>query len=747
MKRDASPFFSRLLVASCALLCGCGAAVGKPDTSLDRVVVYRNGVAYFERSAHVEGEELTVRVRSDDVDDFLKSLSVLDAQTRASLPVEYPSGGAATSYGVVDMKLRLSGAAPHDVTLSYVTEAPAWKPTYRAVLGDKGKLTLEGWAIVDNASGEDWKGVKLAVAASAAMSFRFDLKTVRFMQRERFDAGPLLAPAPPPGGVPYGGSGAKTPYAYEVSADVLDASIPPAEKLQWAREEIPRMEKRRDQIVHVLGLARAQRDVVKVLCINDKLSQTVVALTSARDHLTLLEGALDRDDNAEITHQATILRELSRRSQALSAESSQCVGEEAAFVGGTTVATIVDPDLPDEDEESGGRARPPLGPASATTASPSPPEQLLPQVPRVTTPAPPPAPRKPSDLTFSTEPVGSGHFEASARTTIASGSSAMVSVFKQEAEGELVYLYDRESARGNEAYAFLALRFQNPTAEALEGGPFTVLGKGRLLGEGIAESIPGGGAAFVPFALDRQIVVARTVDEKDEIARVVLVRHGMVSAEMTHVRAERLTLQNRLAEAATVYVRHTSPKGAALREAPKSREKLGAAELFRVEVPAHGEIEVAIDEATASAKSFDPTSREGAALVRAYVASPSADPATKAMLGKLLASSEALDGLDAQIREAIAARGALEERKAELEKQIAALRGGPSGAKALRGELEKKLGDANARLLAAAMDLVTLGEKRLAAKLARDETFRLAEAPAKGGASGGAAAAARAPAP
>ncbi len=37
---------------------------------LRRAILYSNGVAYFEQSAHVEGEELTVRVHSNDVDDF-----------------------------------------------------------------------------------------------------------------------------------------------------------------------------------------------------------------------------------------------------------------------------------------------------------------------------------------------------------------------------------------------------------------------------------------------------------------------------------------------------------------------------------------------------------------------------------------------------------------------------------------------------------------------------------------------------
>src|SRR4051794_12859081 len=54
------------------LLCSACASIPKPDTNLDRVVVYRNGVAYFERSARVITPEITVHVRTSDVDDFLK---------------------------------------------------------------------------------------------------------------------------------------------------------------------------------------------------------------------------------------------------------------------------------------------------------------------------------------------------------------------------------------------------------------------------------------------------------------------------------------------------------------------------------------------------------------------------------------------------------------------------------------------------------------------------------------------------
>src|SRR5579859_3162204 len=83
-------------LASCAgllNLVGCGGAASyvHSDTTLGRVVVYRNGVAYFERYAKVDDDKLTLAVPPDKVDDFLKSLNVVDARTGEPTPVSYPT--------------------------------------------------------------------------------------------------------------------------------------------------------------------------------------------------------------------------------------------------------------------------------------------------------------------------------------------------------------------------------------------------------------------------------------------------------------------------------------------------------------------------------------------------------------------------------------------------------------------------------------------------------------------------------
>ncbi|MCG6881192.1 MAG: hypothetical protein LJE96_18875 [Deltaproteobacteria bacterium] len=79
-----------------------------------------------------------------------------------------------------------TGEGPQDLLISYVTEVPVWKATYRIVIPDmeKGKNPfLQGWAIVDNVSGEDWQNVQLSLVSGMPVSFIQELYAPRFKQR------------------------------------------------------------------------------------------------------------------------------------------------------------------------------------------------------------------------------------------------------------------------------------------------------------------------------------------------------------------------------------------------------------------------------------------------------------------------------------------------------------------------------------------------------------------------------------
>ena len=71
------------------------------------------------------------------------------------------------------MAISAEGSGDRELMVSYISEVPVWKSTYRIVLpGDaKQKPLLQGWAVVDNTVGEDWDNVELALIAGAPQSF------------------------------------------------------------------------------------------------------------------------------------------------------------------------------------------------------------------------------------------------------------------------------------------------------------------------------------------------------------------------------------------------------------------------------------------------------------------------------------------------------------------------------------------------------------------------------------------------
>jgi hypothetical protein len=100
----------------------------------------------------------------------------------------------------------------------------------------------------------------------------------------------------------------------------------------------------------MLEQARSERDVVKTLCLNDKLSQMDVSIRSAKDRKAALAIAAGRNDQELCNHEFTILTVLRQRHDQLSAEANQCIGQESAFLGATNVSFSVDNTLPPTED-------------------------------------------------------------------------------------------------------------------------------------------------------------------------------------------------------------------------------------------------------------------------------------------------------------------------------------------------------------------------------------------------------------
>lgn len=177
------------------------------------------------------------------------------------------------------------------------------------------------------------------------MRVRSSLKLVFAFAVLSYAASPAGAQTPAAGAA--GGAGAA-----DASGTVgfqRKTSLTPQEQLGESAKHLARMEQSAGGVRKMLEEARKQRDVVKTLCLNDKLSQIDVAIRSGRDRRTQLQAAVTRNDAELSNHEFTILTVLRQRSEQLVAEANQCIGEEAAFVGDTRTRVTIDPSIPPDE--------------------------------------------------------------------------------------------------------------------------------------------------------------------------------------------------------------------------------------------------------------------------------------------------------------------------------------------------------------------------------------------------------------
>jgi hypothetical protein len=81
------------------------------------------------------------------------------------------------------VSLNFSGDGKRPVRVSYVVENPIWKTSYRLVIDKKNKAFLQGWAVVENTSDDDWSNVRMALVSGRPISFQMDLYQPLYVPR------------------------------------------------------------------------------------------------------------------------------------------------------------------------------------------------------------------------------------------------------------------------------------------------------------------------------------------------------------------------------------------------------------------------------------------------------------------------------------------------------------------------------------------------------------------------------------
>ncbi len=560
---------------------GCAnTATVSSNLPLQRVVVYRNGIAYFERGGKVDEQEVKFKMKESAVGDFLATLAVMEkggsSVRAAAFPIKSPEDvmecdpdplaalprrkvageepeprlRACTDQErrhIREVVLQLDGKQ-HDLQVGYVTEAPVWRPSYRLVVEGNGTASMQAWGIVQNLSGEDWKNIRLSLVAGAPLAFEATLGTPVIPTRPTVtDEGEVIAAVPRSET-----SLAQQEYRKQERAKAAEAPPPPP----------------------------------------------VAAPPADRAEAFKEDGDEESD-----------------------APSGGAKGGDASR--GRMSANAPKKAAP-KSAPGGGGARRDAAPAQPT---------MQPAAPRtVTTPS---APRNLQSLAAVNATGGVTRYDLPEPVTIPDKAATMVMLLAKKIPGDAAFLFAPDGAVPDSfAHPFRVVRFVNKSGGALEKGPIAVFDRGAFLGQGMVDPLPEGATATVPFALDRAIAVDRSVKHDELGERVRKIENGQLIVERDSATQTLYRIRNGADTVAKVLVKHARISGSHLEKAPQGTEDnvgTGSA-LVPYDLGPRSEGELLVDERISVERNEAWTSPVADAAVKALLADPKVDAATKTAL-------------------------------------------------------------------------------------------------------------------
>jgi hypothetical protein len=113
----------------------------------------------------------------------LTAIKILDAKLEGELKKALETLAGSHDSEKKTVELKFAGQGKRRALVSYLLETPVWKTSYRLVLAEGKKPYLQGWAIVENATEQDWENVRLSLVSGSPISFTMDLYQSLYAQR------------------------------------------------------------------------------------------------------------------------------------------------------------------------------------------------------------------------------------------------------------------------------------------------------------------------------------------------------------------------------------------------------------------------------------------------------------------------------------------------------------------------------------------------------------------------------------
>lgn len=719
-----------LMAASCS---GAGAKYPTTDAlNLSRVVLYRNGIGYFERQGHVDGDTLRIKVRKDQINDLLKTLTVvkrqggeavsismpLDPQTWANAALATLAPGRGSLAEVLDAlrgtRVRLttaSGSAAGRIAMvEQIDEpGPASGNTPAPVVRDHNVTLMDGDAL---------QVVKLSKVKSITL-LDGDL-AMQFNRTLDASAGEGM----------FQQVEVAIRLANADASDLLVSYVVPAP--MWKptyRVVLPEGGK---------GKALLQAWAVVDNTSGEDWRQVQLALTSGAPIAFRYDLHTPRDvDRPDLTE--TSVR---RRAAVAMGETTYAGGEREKR---DDVAATAEPapmaDAPAEaDKEEGtglvglgGIARG-AGAGKGTGYGAAPARMQAPAAPR-------PAAQAPAQPTLDLESLrrstlaqaratavsGLSRFDIGTAVTVPDGTSTMVALINQEVDGEETFLFRPGGAGvGYEVNPYRVVRFRNTTPFVLESGPISIYAGGSFVGEGISETVGTNTSATIPFAVETGMMVSSTSKSDGEEMRLLKIVRGVLEVEtFSRTTTEWTVKAQTKRDGFTMLIRH--PKAGwnyQLAPRPDGTEDLPDGYLIPIQVPAgkqEGSIKVV--EQTPSRMSISIWEGRAIPLLESLMLSTNLVPEARAKLEPIVRLRQEIGRIDTQIEGLAKQRAELDQRAEETRRNLDAIKKDTAAA-ALRKRLSDRLeqftkdGDRLGR------DIVDLQSKRMEKKIELEDLLQ-----------------------
>jgi hypothetical protein len=571
---------------------------------------------------------------------------------------------AARQQDLRQMTISDSGSGERDLFVSYVSEVPIWKTTYRLVLSGSAsrKPILQGWAIVDNTVGEDWDNVELSLVAGAPHSFIQPLSQALYGRR------PV---------VPLAQNAESTPQTHE-SAMTFGPGVLSGQVTDQSGAVIS------GAVVNAIPNSGGQQ--LQTTTSNDGVynfasipSGSYTFQISKPGFKTFETNAMDISGSGQQRLDATLLVGSSAETVTVSATApmmeteTSSISNSAGNVGSGT------------EMGNGGATGSGRGFGAAAVRPGGVPGGVAGGV----------------IGRYGNTPAAQGQelgdlfeYKLKQPVTLKKNESALVPILQASVEAEKVSLWN---ASLGSPRPLRAVWLTNSSDDTLDGGNFTVLEDDTFAGEGLLDSMKPGERRLVSYATDLGVRVESSLSIQPQQFDRVTISHGIMIQRRETLQETTYTVRNDDTSARALVVEHPMRAGWKLTDdTPKPAETSSEAYRFSVNVEPKENSTLVVREVAPQNTTIQisDVTRDQVAF---FVREKSINPQVEQALGPILDQKDRIASLDDEIDKRDTEKTDIFNDQQRLRENLKALNSTPEE-KALAARYTQQLSDQETRL-------------------------------------------------